>query len=132
MRWLCYTCLLFFSEWLPAQNPVGIPEITNYYNSTYNAGTENRGIAEDRNGVMYFANLEGLLSFDGAYWKCYPLPNKSNVRSVAIGPDNRIYAGGQDDFGFFFPDRTGRLVYHSLKMLLPAGNNSFTDIWDIQ
>ncbi len=130
MRWLSYICLLFLSEWLHAQNPVGIPEITNYYNSTYNAGTENRGIAEDRNGVMYFANLEGLLTFDGAYWKCYPLPNKSNVRSVAIGPDGRIYAGGQDDFGYFSPDKSGRLAFTSLKKLLPAGN-SFTDIWDI-
>src|SRR5512143_2585228 len=90
-----------------AQNPIGIPDIINYYNSSYNAGTENRGIVEDQNGVMYFANLEGLLSFDGSFWKLYSLPNKSNVRSVAIGKDNRIYAGGQDDFGYFTPDRNG-------------------------
>jgi hypothetical protein len=39
------------------QNPIGIPDIINYYSSTYAAGTENRSIVEDQNGIMYFANL---------------------------------------------------------------------------
>ena len=69
---------------------------------------------------MYFANQDGLLSFDGAFWKLYSLPNKTIVRSVAIGKDNRIYAGGQDDFGYFAPDKTGRLAFTSLKSLLTA------------
>src|SRR6516164_11850502 len=81
-----------------AQNPIGIPDIINYHNSSYSAGTENRSIVEDQNGIIYFANLEGLLSFDGSTWKLYSLPNKSIVRSILLGKDNRIYAGGQDDF----------------------------------
>jgi len=113
------------------QNPIGIPDIINYYNGAYGAGTENRGIAEDRNGMMYFANLEGLLTFDGSYWKLYSLPNKSIVRSIAIGKDNRVYAGGQDDFGYFSPGKNGELVFTSLKPLIPKKNNSFTDIWEI-
>lgn len=113
------------------QNPIGIPDIINYYNATYNAGTENRGIVEDQNGIMYFANLEGLLTFDGSSWKLYSLPNKSIVRSVAMGKDNRIYVGGQDDFGFFSPDKSGKLAFTSLKSLISRNNNSFTDIWDI-
>jgi hypothetical protein len=72
-----------------AQNPIGIPDIINYHNNSYSAGTENRSIVEDQNGVMYFANLEGLLSFDGSFWKLYSLPNKSIVRSIAMGKDNR-------------------------------------------
>jgi hypothetical protein len=53
------------------------------------------------------------------------------VRSVAIGKDNKIYAGGQDDFGYFSPDRNGKLVYTSLKELLSEKNYSFSDIWNI-
>lgn len=113
------------------QNPIGIPDIINYYNSTYNAGTENRGVVEDQNGIMYFANLEGLLTFDGSSWKLYSLPNKSIVRSLALGKDNRIYVGGQDDFGFFSPDKIGKLAFTSLKSLISRNNNSFTDIWNI-
>lgn len=113
------------------QNTIGIPDIVNYPRDVYNAGTQNRGIVQDRNGVLYFANYQGLLSFDGNYWKNYPLPNKTVVRSVAIGKDNRIYAGGQDDFGYFSPDRAGKLVYTSLKNLLSAKSYSFSDIWFI-
>src|SRR5882762_6862540 len=92
-----------------AQNTIGIPDIVNYSREVYSAGTQNRGIVQDKSGVLYFANYEGLLSFDGTYWKSYPLPNKTVVRSVAIGKDNKIYAGGQDDFGYFSPDKNGKL-----------------------
>jgi len=112
------------------QNTIGIPEIVNYPREIYAAGTQNRGIVQDQNGVIYFANYEGLLSFDGTYWKCYPLPNKTVVRSVAIGQDNRIYVGGQNDFGYFSPDKRGRLVYTSLKGLLSQKHTSFSDIWN--
>ncbi len=114
-----------------AQNTIGIPDIVNYPRDVYNAGTQNRGIVQDRNGILYFANYQGLLSFDGNYWKIYPLPNKTVVRSVALGKDNRIYAGGQNDFGYFSPDRSGKLVFTSLKGLLSEKNNSFSDIWFI-
>jgi ligand-binding sensor domain-containing protein len=112
------------------QNTIGIPDIINYQKDSYNAGTQNRGIAQDRNGILYFANYEGLLSFDGTYWKTYPLPNKTIVRSVAIGKDNKIYAGGQDDFGYFSPDKNGKLTYTSLKPLLSEKDFNFSDIWN--
>jgi len=131
MRLGLAACLFCFCLVCHGQNTIGIPDITNYSRGVYNAGTQNRRIVQDRNGVMYFANYEGLLTFDGNYWKTYPLPNKTVVRSVAIARDNRIYAGGQDDFGYFSPDHNGRLVYTSLKGLLPEKNNSFSDIWDI-
>lgn len=124
----CLFCLFLVSH---GQNTIGIPDIINYSRDVYNAGTQNRWIVQDRNGIMYFANYEGLLSFDGNYWKIYPLPNKTVVRSIALAPDNRIYAGGQDDFGYFSPDRSGRLVYTSLKPLLAEKNYGFSDIWYI-
>ena len=123
-------CLLYLSPSF-CQNTIGIPDIINFHKGTYNAGTQNRGIVQDKNGIVYFANYEGLLSFDGTHWTTYPLPNKTIVRSVAIGKDNKIYAGGQDDFGYFSPGTNGKLVYTSLKPLLSKSNYSFTDIWNI-
>jgi DNA-binding CsgD family transcriptional regulator len=130
MRALFITLILWASMDCLSQNTIGIPEIINYTKSIYGAGTQNRSIVQDKNGVMYFANYEGLLSFDGVYWKIYPLPNKTVIRSVAIGKDNRIYAGGQDDFGYFSPDNNGRLVYTSLKYLLSEKNSTFSEIWE--
>src|SRR5436190_17454340 len=118
MKIACTIVLLLslLKSW--SQNTIGIPDIINYYKSAYNAGTQNRAIVQDKKGIMYFANYDGLLSFDGSYWKLYPLPNKTIVRSVAIGPDSKIYAGGQDDFGYFSPNKNGKLVFTSLKSLL--------------
>ncbi len=114
-----------------AQNTIGLPDVVNYSKQTYNAGLQNWDIQQDKNGVIYIANNEGLLSFDGRYWNLYPLPNKTNVRSVKVGLDNRIYVGGQDEIGYFSPANNGKLQYHSLIDRIPAKDKSFADVWDI-
>jgi len=124
--------LLFFSVGMVyGQNPIGLPNIVNYQRSSYNGGLQNRGIAQDKNGILYFANSEGLLSFDGTYWKLYQLPNQTIVRSVLVDKDGKIYVGGQNELGYFSPDKDGNLVFTSLKKLLPAGDIIFKDVWDI-
>ncbi|HET7115913.1 MAG TPA: two-component regulator propeller domain-containing protein, partial [Hanamia sp.] len=113
------------------QNTLGLPQIINYSKDDYHGGSQNWKIAQDSDGKMYFANNEGLISFDGNYWKVYPLPNKTIVRSLAIDGNDRIYVGGQDEIGYFSPDRTGILQYTSLKSLIPKQYNRFADIWEI-
>ncbi|MHA4846438.1 ligand-binding sensor domain-containing protein [Flavitalea antarctica] len=109
----------------------GIPNITNFSKNAYNAGIQNWDIAQDNNGYIYFANNEGMLRFDGTFWMLYPFPNKLIVRSLAIGPENRIYAGGQNDFGYFSPDENGTLQFTSLKKFLSAADLAFEYILDI-
>lgn len=128
--------ILLLIFWFPigilfGQNTIGLPDIINYKKGIYNAGAQNRRILQDKNGIMYFANNEGVLSFDGKNWKIYPLPNKSIVRSIEFGPDNKLYAGGQDEFGSFSTDKNGQLQYKSLKHLIPPEDRSFTDVWNI-
>src|SRR5688500_2328746 len=100
----------------------GIPNITNFSKNAYNAGIQNWQIVQDKHVFIYFANNEGLLRFDGTFWKLYPFPNKLIVRSLAIGPGNRIYAGGQNEFGYFAPDKSGTLQFISLKKFLSAAD----------
>src|SRR5258705_3775172 len=127
-----FPLLLFIFPFLScAQSYIGLREIISYEKQQYNAGSQNWDIRQDVQGRIYFANNEGLLSFDGIYWKLYPLANKSIVRSLEFGNDNRIYIGAQDEIGYFSPDKTGKLVYTSLKNLLPESDRTFADIWDI-
>ncbi len=114
-----------------SQNTIGLPDVINYSKQTYSAGLQNWDIQQDQNGIIYIANNEGLLSFDGKNWTLFPLPNKTIVRSVAIGNDNKIYVGGQDEIGFFEPAKNGYLQYHSLTQLIPTKDKTFGDIWDI-
>lgn len=115
------------------QNTIGLPQILNYTNTDYRAGTQTWDADQDKWGRMYFANNEGLITFDGNYWKVYAQPNKTILRSIAVDTAlNRVYAGGQDELGFFEPGNNGVLQYTSLKQLIPKPNNQFTDVWDIE
>lgn len=122
---LCFPIAAF------CQNTIGLPDIINYTKQTYNAGLQNWDIQQDKNGNIYCANNEGLLTFDGKNWNVYPLPNKTNVRSVAIGSDNKVYIGGQDEIGYFSPAKNGLLQYTALTQLIPAKDRAFGDVWDI-
>ncbi|MBN2762865.1 MAG: hypothetical protein JXR41_07235, partial [Bacteroidales bacterium] len=132
MLWMTY---IFFVNLHPVQlsgqiKSVGLPFIHNHTREEYNAGTQTWAIAQDKNGIMYFANNAGMLMFDGSKWDLYPLPNNSVVRCVATS-ENRIYVGGYDELGYFEENATGTLKYHSLISLLPEEEKSFGEIWRI-
>jgi DNA-binding CsgD family transcriptional regulator len=113
------------------QNTIGLPDIINYNKEAYNGGLQNWDLRQDNNGVLYIANNEGLLSFDGTFWNLHPLPNKTIVHSVEIGEDSKIYVGGQGEIGFFAAGQNGTLQYQSLTQLIPEKDRVFEDVWDI-
>ncbi|WP_374164999.1 two-component regulator propeller domain-containing protein [Arcticibacter sp. MXS-1] len=131
MKLLCFlisfTCI---TAQLKAQS-IGLPHISNYSILDYRGGSQNWDIQQDHKGILYFANNEGLLTFNGGYWKLYPLPNRTIVRSVRLARNGRVYVGGQDELGYFFPDNNGTLQYTSLKPLIPKSERQFSDVWNI-
>ncbi|HTE31791.1 MAG TPA: triple tyrosine motif-containing protein [Chryseolinea sp.] len=129
-KYLFILIILFLGGGALCQNTILIPEIINFPKKTYEAGKQNRSIDQDKRGLLYFANDDGLLIFDGTYWKTYPLPNKSMVRSVAVAGD-RVYVGGQQEIGYFFFEKNGTLSYQSLKALIPPGEKDFSDVWHV-
>ena len=123
--------LIFLPFCSLAQNSIGLPEVINFPKQTYGAGLQNWDFDQDANGIIYVANNEGLLIYDGHYWSLQPLPNKTIVRSVKIGADGNIYVGGQDEIGFFSPNAQGILQYSSLRETIPENERNFGDVWDI-
>ena len=117
---------------LLAQNTIGLPKIINYNKTDFHGGLQTWDIEQDKNGCMYFANNEGLLTYDGTFWNVHALPNKTIMRSLSIHPDGRIFVGGQGEIGYFTSDEHGFLKYFSLISLLPKGQEKFADIWDIE
>ncbi|NQX30672.1 triple tyrosine motif-containing protein [Pedobacter boryungensis] len=128
---LLFLMAILLPFYLKAQDPIGLPQVSSYTSLEYKGGTQNWGIAQDKNGILYFANNEGLLTYNGAYWKIYPTPNKTIIRSVKIDGSGKIYIGGQDEIGYFSPNEFGILTYHSLKNKIPAKDRQFADVWDI-
>lgn len=106
--------------------------ITNTFNTNdYQGGIQNWDISQDQRGFVYVANNFGLLEYDGNSWRNYTVTNNTRVRSVFVNSDNRIYIGGQNQFGYFEPDSAGRLEFHSLYALLDKKNRNLEDIWKI-
>lgn len=110
---------------------IGIPSIVNYSRKEYHASTQNWAAIQDKRGILYFANNDGLLEFDGINWRLIQMPNKSVVHSIATDKDGTIYVGAYDEFGYLEPDQNGKLQYFSLKDLVPGELKNFREIWKI-
>ena len=131
IKYILTLVLLLGVKPLFSQDQLGVPQIVNYTNEQYMAGIQNWCVKQDKTGVLYYGNNEGLLAYNGKYWNLYKLPNSTSVRSIGIDSKNRIYVGGQDEIGYFFPDEQGRLKFNSLQQLVPKAFRKFADVWDI-
>ena len=106
------------------------PIVHTYDRSIYHSDNQNWSVSSSDEGVMYFGNGRGLLSFDGYRWQTYPLPNGKIVRSV-FAKGERIYVGSHEQFGYFDKQENGELEYHSLSALLNEYKMQNDEIWRI-
>jgi ligand-binding sensor domain-containing protein/DNA-binding CsgD family transcriptional regulator len=114
------------------QDLIGQSDVKNFTRGLYGGGAQNWAMAQDKNKRLYIANNEGLLVFNGTNWQIYPVPNKTILRSIGFAPDGKLYAGAQDELGYFAPDEVGRLQFISLKNQLPDNERNFTDVWQLK
>lgn len=128
---MCAVSFLCAPNTMAQTNLAGLPFIKTFTTVEYKAGMQNWGLTVDRRGILYVANNLGLLEFDGSQWQTHPVRNGTKVRSVAVDASGKIYMGSQGDFGFFFPDRSGKLEYTSLADSLPAEHRNFDEAWSI-
>jgi class 3 adenylate cyclase len=99
---------------------------------SYGAAAQNWASVQDRRGLMYFANTEGLLEFDGVGWRLMPLPGRApTARSVAIDDRGSVFVGGVGEFGMLRADASGTMKFISLSSRLPEADRQFADIWRV-
>lgn len=99
----------------------GLRLVRNVPPAEHGGRSQTFAVTEDRRGVLYAGNLEGVLEYDGARWRVLALPNDSAVFALASGPDGRVYVGAWDELGVLTPDPLGELRYVSLADRLPKG-----------
>ena len=108
----------------------GTPQIKNYAHSDIPAGPQSWMITYDQSGMVYFANNDGILSFDGVSWRTHTLPDRTIVRSV-LAVNDTIYAGGYNELGYFTKMPNGELQFTPLQDLLPEEKRDFDEVWKI-
>lgn len=127
MRIILIILLYLYAFPLISSNSIWQRNIVNYERNTYMAGSQNWSVKQHPNNrKVYFANTSGLLEYDGVFWSLYTIKNKL-VRAIQIDGD-RIYVGGSSELGYFDPDESGKLKYHSLTNLIPEWRGA---IWNI-
>jgi AraC family transcriptional regulator, chitin signaling transcriptional activator len=119
---------VLYAPFLCAQ--VLIPPIQSFSSVQYGAASQNWDIAIDSLGIIYAANNEGLLSYDGLQWELNPLRSGSIIRSV-YPHEGKIYIGSYQEFGYWQRDRKGEMKYTSLSSLLKDRRMRNEEIWDI-
>ncbi|MEH6512369.1 MAG: response regulator [Maribacter arcticus] len=129
---LCLTFIIIFSfsTSILAQEQIGRPLITNYSYQEYEAAPINWWALEDDNGMMYFANIAGVLQFDGVNWKLIEIPG-SGTRSLVKDDKGVIFVGGSGELGYLAPSESGAMTYFSLLKKIPEEHKKFADVWEI-
>ncbi|MDQ1296553.1 MAG: hypothetical protein QG611_531 [Bacteroidota bacterium] len=112
-------CILFILQAIEGQQ--GSPLLTHYAESR-NIENQSWAICQDDNQVMLFANRKGINTFDGEEWK--------SVKIITIPyamqknpADNRIYVGGENNYGYLEKTLAGSYKYNSL-----SGDSSETGL----
>ncbi|CAH8283591.1 regulatory LuxR family protein [Mariniflexile fucanivorans] len=130
MQYKSVFVLMFLMSFFSRVHAQYTPFFQNFSLSEYNAGNQNWGVSRSENGMLYAANNNGLLEYDGLKWDFMELPNKTVIRSV-LAYKERIYTGSYEEFGYWKKDAKGVLIYNSLSNLIQEQISPNEEIWQI-
>lgn len=104
------TCVITHAQQLFQQN---------YPIEVYQGASQSWAIRQDKHGVIYVANTEGLLRYDGTHWDLISLPNREAIYYADIDNEGNIYTSSTFEIGVFKIGYDGKYEYHSLTHKLP-------------
>lgn len=125
MRFLLICCLLFFNYQLIKAQQIFVQK---YPMDVYKASTQNWAMAQDKQGVLYIANNDGIVQYDGAKWGLITIPNQNFVYSLDFNSKDDLFIGSYNELGYLKKDSASKYVYHSLLALLPKLYQNIKDI----
>ncbi|WOO39528.1 hybrid sensor histidine kinase/response regulator [Rubellicoccus peritrichatus] len=106
----------------------GTPPVRTFTPDEYNAGAQNTAAAQSDDGLMYFANSDGVLVYDGEYWSLLDTGESGLTRDVKPTRDGRIWVAGSHDFGWIDIDSN---TFTSLKEKVTSEENPLGETWHL-
>ncbi|MFW5659724.1 MAG: triple tyrosine motif-containing protein, partial [Bacteroidota bacterium] len=110
---LCLIFAVLCTQLAVAQT--GPPPFIAFTPEAYDAGDGNHAAVQDRRGLLYVANSQGVMEFDGLDWRLIPLPDNAPATELAVSDSGRVYVGSNNGFGYLQPNDIGVLSYQSLR-----------------
>ena len=118
--------LLHCSVLLNAQE---VPEIIHFGKSDYQGANQNWMFAQDCDGLIFVANTDGVLIYNGFSWRLVRIKDNLRPRAVYLGKDCKIYTGGYETFGFIDMSIPANPTYVDISE--PVIKNTKEEIWNI-
>jgi hypothetical protein len=115
MKYWFLSLLIAFPVLLSAQREIGLVAIRNFGMEDFKSQLQNFYVTQDKNGIVYVGNKEGVLEYRGGVWRKHQLSNKNDAQCVAIADNGIIYVGGVNEFGYFMLDTTGENIGPNLR-----------------
>ncbi|MDP2874940.1 MAG: hypothetical protein Q8O00_02075, partial [Holophaga sp.] len=106
----------------------GLPHVVNYSPEDYGAETQNWAAVQDHRGLLYVANNQGVLEFDGEAWQLIKIGTNLAARSLAVDASGRVFVGALGDFGYLQPDAKGQMKFVSLAALSRLAQAEIGDV----
>ena len=103
--------------------PVGYPLARHFRAMDYGQSPLNHDVAISDEGLVYVANQDGILEYDGASWQIIAGPEGSTPRRLAIAADGRLLIASDTESGVLETDEQGRARYRSLGSSSGGGSN---------
>ena len=95
------------------------------------ASNENWATVQHPNGLVYVANQNGVLEFDGHTWRLIELPDKNSVFSLGIDSDGVVFVGARGDLGRLVSNAAGVLQFESMLDYIDPKQRDFLNVWGV-
>ena len=132
-RLLFFVFLFLFGFGCPAiyaQQPLFDSLIVRHYSyGEYIAGSGNYCGVAAPDGMLYFGNSEGILSYDGLDWMLYKVADQYGVTALYL-KGNKLYYGGYNVAGYITFDLQGRANIHPFEYFSRIAEEP-GDFWQI-
>lgn len=112
-----------------SSHEIGLPFFRNFRPKEYGAHPQNWCIIQDHRGLIYAGNNDGVLEFDGVYFRLIRVANGTAVRSLAADGSGRIFAGANGELGVLEPDDLGHMQYVSWMDRIPSAERDFGEVY---
>lgn len=128
---LLFSILFIIGFNLHSQNKYGMPLLDNYHPVVYKGYSQNWSISSNSVGLLFFANGDGILIYDGHSWNKILLPNNSTPSALYCDKNDVIWVGAQSEIGVLIPDIVEGYRYYSLSSLINEKDKDFGFILQI-
>lgn len=124
--------LLFLSFTLSLMGTLSgqqVPEVIRFDNEIYRGAHQNWDFAQSCDGLIFVANTDGVLIYNGYSWRQVKILDGKRPRSLYTGKDCRVYVGGFEFFGYLSVEDPAKPVYKDLDVEGLKGSRE--EVWHI-